>query len=202
MKLQEIHENSKPHALKDVIHYSEENVRSATLKDSMDLLIQDERLVYQGPMYRTIALPGQQFQDSFDLRQLHLQVQRYMKEAKRAHYQAWSYSLKGMQQAVKTNAEHEVYADVEGWNISPVLKQNGKGVNVEAVFEAANQDYWLRGEDEVFAQWTESVEIYGFLWGLRDQKFYPVDRINEMLAYARKQMKRSDTFFTPPHQRA
>ncbi len=201
MKLFEITDDSRAHALKDTIRYSEDNVRSVTLKDSMDLLIKDRSLTYNGPMYRTIVLQGEPYKKSFDLRQIQFQIQKYMRKVKREHYQAWSYSLKGMQQAVKTNAESEVYGEGEGWSICPVIRQHGEGIDVEAVFTAAGEDYWLRGEDEVFAKWSNDIEIYGFLWGLRTQRFYPVSQTDEMLTYARKQMEKSETFYTPPHKR-
>ncbi len=181
-------------SLHDVITYSLEYERSPSLTQSIDLLMKDEDLLYEGPMFRAVVMEAKTFFQMPDIRPVFTYIQQYMHKEPDQHY-AWSADLQGMQTAIGINADNEVYGDIEGWNICPVLRQTGRGVDVVEVFKAAGNKWGLEDEEEVFARYNSSVELYGFLWGIREagtpnQKFYHVKDYRDMLDYAKKEVDR------------
>lgn len=157
--------------------------------------MKDEELRYEGPMFRAIVMQAKPFFQMPDVRPVFTRIQQHVRKEPDQHY-AWSAELEAMQNAIAINADNEVYGDVEGWNISPVLKQTGSGLDVVEVFEAAGKtDIMIEGEEEVFAKYSPNIELYGFLWGIRmggtpDQQFYHVRDFNKMLDKAKKEVDR------------
>ena len=177
MKLADIY-GSDTKYVQHIDNYVHHYQRSKYLTPAFDHLMKNPKYVYNGTMFRALAVSSKTIQKSPDVRTMMSMLHNYANKHQHKTIFAWSKIIGNMDSGMVSALIHQTkFQKMSTFGI--ILTQDAQGLDINELFK--NDEYhtdWFIKEQEVLAQMSNDVNLHGFWHGY---KIFAVDQFSEFL---------------------
>lgn len=167
--------------IEDITTHNHDYDRQA-INQAVEVLMQDPKLVYRGPMYRVIFMDQQAILDRPDVRTAMAKLHDYDLENGDREWFSWTRSLRDVQGFTMEAFENK---DPDDNEIAVIFGQRGTGLDVVKTL-----GYDFMDENEVLGKMSGNLQLIGFAYWPQDQErptFTSKDGFKRMLQILQKQ---------------
>ena len=162
------------------VHYYQ---RSKYLNAAFAHLMKKPEYVYNGTMFRALSVSTQTILNTPDIRMMTAHMHKYANKHQHKTVFAWSKIIGDMDSGMVSALIHQTkYNKMSSCGI--ILTQHAEGLDINELFKKDDHHSdWFIKEQEVLAQISNDVNVYGFWIGY---KVYPVEEFQKFIQDVKK----------------